>query len=268
MRRSLALGVVAACTVLIPRVLGITLVLSQPVAPGSRPLPGATSPRRWPLRRLVDCRRRSLGPASPAVQDCEPARPGYRPSRWPSPSRWSFCWSPRSRAPGAAPECWGPQRYSAHRRGRAHVLDVAPRLSRGRSAGCEGHRRGHSGEHRAEADARGLAGIASIPARRRARPSGPGCRPGNGTRSRILNPCVGRDQSGIVSTLTGAVQEVSCDPPGLEYSGRAARWQPKVSTSAPVAASSASTSATVRPWRIEETATSVNVREPVRAAGG
>lgn len=69
--RSLALGVVAACTVLIPRVLGITLVLSPPVA-------GELAPYLAPpllvggLFVAWSMRRRSLGPASPAAQDASP----------------------------------------------------------------------------------------------------------------------------------------------------------------------------------------------------
>ena len=57
--RSLALGVVAACTVLIPRVLGTTLVLSPTSRRSARPLCRATAPRRRPLRRPCDRARPS-----------------------------------------------------------------------------------------------------------------------------------------------------------------------------------------------------------------
>ena len=71
--RSLALGVVTACTVLIPRVLAITLVLSPPVAGELAPyvlppfLVGCLFVA-WPLLRG------RLGPASPAAPDASPLR--------------------------------------------------------------------------------------------------------------------------------------------------------------------------------------------------
>ena len=69
--RSLALGVVAACTVLIPRVVAITLVLSPPVA--GRLVPYVVPPLlvgglfvAWSLRH------RPPGPASPTDPDASP----------------------------------------------------------------------------------------------------------------------------------------------------------------------------------------------------
>jgi uncharacterized membrane protein (DUF4010 family) len=69
--RSLALGVVAACTVLIPRVLGITLVLCPPVA-------GELVPYVVPpllvggLYVVWSFRRSPPGPTSPAETDASP----------------------------------------------------------------------------------------------------------------------------------------------------------------------------------------------------
>jgi uncharacterized membrane protein (DUF4010 family) len=70
---SLALGVVAACTVLVPRVLGTTLVLSPAVA-------GELAPYLVPLLLVgglfvaLAIRRSHLGPTSPAAPDPSPLR--------------------------------------------------------------------------------------------------------------------------------------------------------------------------------------------------
>ena len=70
--RSLALGVVAACTVLIPRVLGITLVLSPPVAGELAPYAVLPLARRRPLRRLVHRAQVSWTGVSQADPDASP----------------------------------------------------------------------------------------------------------------------------------------------------------------------------------------------------
>jgi uncharacterized membrane protein (DUF4010 family) len=70
---SLAVGVVAACTVLIPRILGTTLILSPPVA-------GELAPYVLPPLLLGAgfvvwaIRRTPLGPSSPAVPETSPLR--------------------------------------------------------------------------------------------------------------------------------------------------------------------------------------------------
>jgi uncharacterized membrane protein (DUF4010 family) len=73
--RSLALGVVAACTVLIPRVLGITLVLSPPVARELAPylLPPLLVGGLFVLWAIL---RSPLGPGSPTAPDASPLRLG------------------------------------------------------------------------------------------------------------------------------------------------------------------------------------------------
>jgi uncharacterized membrane protein (DUF4010 family) len=87
--RSLALGVVAACTVLIPRVLGITLVLSPPVARELAPylVPPLLVGGLFVLWAIL---RSPLGPGSPTAPDPSPCDWG-RPSRWSWPSKWSSC---------------------------------------------------------------------------------------------------------------------------------------------------------------------------------